>query len=75
MLVILKILGFQWPGTAGGHPPSPWEYELVVVNEDANNKKAQVRFTKPFTELTNIIRYGERINCSLNQKWKAHLSR
>ncbi|KAH7346961.1 hypothetical protein BKA66DRAFT_433113 [Pyrenochaeta sp. MPI-SDFR-AT-0127] len=55
---------FQWPGTAGGHPPNPWEYELVLLNQDANLKKANVwaghnLFTKPTVDKNNKMRENQ----------------
>jgi hypothetical protein len=40
---LIDYIGFQWPGTKRGTPNNPWEYELVVLNADANNRKAVVR--------------------------------
>ncbi|KAH7090484.1 hypothetical protein FB567DRAFT_546679 [Paraphoma chrysanthemicola] len=40
----IEWISFQWPGNgnAQAKPPSPWEYELVVLNKDVNIKKMNV---------------------------------
>ena len=37
--------GLQWPGTAGQSPRNFWEYELVLLQGDANNRKKDVSFS------------------------------
>lgn len=38
----IDYVAFQWPGSDGGSPPSPWEYELILLNADTNIKKENV---------------------------------
>jgi hypothetical protein len=50
----IDYVAFQWPGTERGNPPSPWEYELVLLNGDANNKKENVRVSLPENQASTI---------------------
>lgn len=63
-LTIPLYTASQWPGTAGGFPPNTWQYELVVLGQDANLKKTHVRFKQSIMTLANIARYGAAKNFS-----------
>ncbi|KAH8711916.1 hypothetical protein GQ44DRAFT_776460 [Phaeosphaeriaceae sp. PMI808] len=39
---VIDWISNQWPGKANGITPNPWEYELVLYNQDANGKKKDV---------------------------------
>ncbi|KAF2824664.1 hypothetical protein CC86DRAFT_353149 [Ophiobolus disseminans] len=39
---LIDFVSHQWPGTAGGSPPNPFEYEMILLGSDANGKKENV---------------------------------
>jgi hypothetical protein len=55
-------IALQWPGLKGSQakPPSPWEYEYVVLHGPLNNKKADVRKMYLWHSrcISNPCRYG-----------------
>ena len=73
----LDWIGLQWPGKAGAQatPPSPWEYEFVPLNDDMNNKKADVSLTVRNKRVRiDFSRYGGVAICSQNQYWRKTLT-
>ncbi|KAI8935007.1 hypothetical protein NX059_008673 [Plenodomus lindquistii] len=68
---MIDWISFQWPGTSSGWPPNPWEYELILLNQDANGRKSNIWaeneiFKDPKTEdNTQNIRQTEENSKSL----------
>ncbi|KAH5789298.1 hypothetical protein HBI88_049860 [Parastagonospora nodorum] len=39
---LIEWITHQWPGKSDSKTPNPWQYELVILNSDANIKKENV---------------------------------
>lgn len=50
----IDYVAYQWPGTAGGNPPSPWEYEMILLQKHINIKKENVRINRSRKTKSNI---------------------
>jgi hypothetical protein len=44
-LTVISWSAHQWPGTTGGTPNNPWEFEMVLLNHEANGKKENVGYS------------------------------
>jgi hypothetical protein len=71
-LTAIHLSGFQWPGPGKARPPNPWEYELIVLNKDANMKKADVRIFQALSpprvlQTDSFARFGSAMPSSQRQ--------